>query len=187
MAQETHQSKPKRGKKKILLALALVLVVVGGVLGFLFYAPSNAQISIKDPPQQPYDTNIQAIFVTFTRIEIHSANAGNASGWHTITTSATVNLFTVLNASKVLGKASLPVGRYTELRFNVSAVIVTISGINVTFTIPNGSLKIPITGSGAQAYGALTINIMLDLSFKNSEILNNPTLKLNPVATAEVA
>ena len=186
MAQETHQPMPKRGKRTILLALVLVLVVVGGVVGFLFYAPSNAQVSIRDPPQQPYDSSIQAIYVTFTSIEIHSANAGDASGWHTIITSATVNLFTVLNASKVLGKASLPAGKYTELRFNVSAVIVTISGINVTFTIPNGSLKIPITGAGAQAYGALTVNVVLDLSFKNSEMLN-PTSKLNPVATAEVA
>src|SRR6266567_2180226 len=187
MAQETNQPSSKRGRKKIVLALVLVLVVVGGVVGFLFYAPSNAQISIKDPPQQPYDSSIQAIYVSFTSIEIHSANAGDASGWHTIITSATVNLFTVLNASKVLGKALLPAGKYTELRFNVSAVIVTISGINVTFTIPNGSLKIPITGAGAQAYGALTVNIVLDLSFKNSEILSNPTLKVNPVATAEVA
>ncbi len=57
----------------------------------------------------------------------------------------------------------------------------------MTFTKPGGSLKIPITGAGAQAYGALTVNIVLDLSFKNSEILSNPTLKVNPVATAEVA
>src|SRR6266704_3345395 len=120
MAQETHQPMAKRGKRTILLALVLVLVVVGGVVGFLFYAPSNAQISIRDPPQQPYDSSIQAIYVTFTSIEIHSANAGDASGWHTLTTSATVN-------------------------------------------------------------------VVLDLSFKNSEILNNPTLNLNPVATAEVA
>src|SRR2546427_11335349 len=56
---------------------------------------------------------------------------------------------------------------------------------NVTYTIPSGSLKIPITGAGAQAYGALTVNVELDLSFKTSEILN-PTLTLNPVATAKV-
>ena len=60
----------------------------------------------------------------------------------------------------------------------------TISGVNVTYTMP--SLKIPITGAGAQAYGALTVNVELDLSFKTSEILNNPTLTLNPVATAKV-
>src|SRR5260370_40889451 len=115
----------KRGKRTMLLILVLVLVVIGGVVGFLFYAPSNAQISIRDPPQQPYDSSVQAIYVSFTSIEVHSANAGDASGWHPIITSATVNLFTVLNVSKVLGKAPLLAGRYTELRFNVSAVIVT--------------------------------------------------------------
>src|SRR2546425_12622008 len=186
MTQETHHPTPKRGKKKIVLALVLVLVVVGGVVGFLFYAPSNVQISIRDPPQQSYDTSIAAIFVTLTSIDIHAANAGSDSGWHTITTGATVNLFTVLNVSKVLGKASLPAGKYTELRFNVSKVVVTISGVNVTYTIPSGSLKIPITGTGAQAYGSLTVNVELDLSFKTSEILS-PTLTLNPVATARVA
>ena len=186
MAQETHQPTRKRGKKKILLALALVLVVVGGVVGFFFYAPSNVQISIRDPPQQPYDSSITAIDVTFTSIEIHSANAGNAGGWHTITIGGTVNLLTVLNVSKVLGSASLPAGKYTELRFNVSQVVVTISGVKVTYTFPSGSLKIAITGAGAQAYGALTVNVELDLSFRNSEILSNPTMTLNPVATAKV-
>jgi Domain of unknown function (DUF4382) len=187
MAQETNQPKANRAKKKIVLALVLVLVVIGGVVGLFFYAPSNVQISIRDPPQQPYDSSIQAIYVTFTTIEIHSANAGNDSGWHKITTGTTVNLFTVLNGSKILGKTSLPAGKYTELRFNVSQVIVTLSGVNVTFTIPSGSLKIPIAGTGAQAYGALTLNVELDLFFKNSEILNNPTMTLSPVATAKVA
>src|SRR5438128_1248124 len=186
MAQETHQPTPKRGKKKIVLALVQELVVVGGAVGFLFYAPSNGKISIRDPPHQPYDSSITAIFVKFTSTNITAANAGSDSGWHTITTGATVNLFTVLNVSKVLGKASLPAGKYTELRFNVSKVVVTISGVNVTYTIPSGSLKIPITGTGAQAYGSLTVNVELDLSFKTSEILN-PTLTLNPVATAKVA
>jgi hypothetical protein len=59
MAQETHQPTLKRGKKKIVLALVLASVVVGGVVGFLFYAPSNVQVSIRDPPQQPYDRVLQ--------------------------------------------------------------------------------------------------------------------------------
>jgi hypothetical protein len=169
------------------LAAVLVLVVVGAVAGVLFEAPSNTQISIRDPPQQSYNPTIQAIYVTFTSIEVHVANAHSDSGWTTIATSATVNLFTVLNVSKVLGKAQVPAGKYTELRFNVSKVVVTISGVDFTYTIPSGSLKVPITGGGFQAYGALTVNVELDLSFRTTEILNNPTLMLNPVATARVA
>ena len=98
----------KRGRKKILLATVLVLVVIGGVAGFFFYAPSNVQLSIKDPPQQPYDPTIQAIFVTFTSIDIHTANSADNTGWHTLASNTTVNLFTVLNVSKVLNKAMLP-------------------------------------------------------------------------------
>lgn len=177
----------QKRRKKLLLPIVLILVIVGGVAGFLSYAPSNVQLSIKDPPQQPYDSKIQAIFVTFTSIDIHAANSADNTGWHTLASSATVNLFTALNVSKVLNKAMLPAGKYTELRFNVSQIIVTISGVNVTFTIPSGSLKIPITGGGFQAYGGLTVNVVLDLSFKSSEILSNPTGKLNPVATAQVA
>jgi hypothetical protein len=168
------------------LAIVLVLVVVGAVAGVLFEAPSNTQISIRDPPQQSYDPTIHAIYVTFTSIEVHVASARNDSGWTTITTSATINLFTVLNVSKVLGKAQVPAGKYTELRFNVSKVVVTISGLNVTFNIPSGSLKVPIANGGFQAYGALTVNVELDLSFRTTEILNNPMLTLNPVATAKV-
>jgi len=48
-------------------------------------------------------------------------------------------------------------------------------------------LKVPITGGGFQAYGALTVNVELDLSFRTTEILNNTTSTLNPVATAKVA
>src|SRR5215510_14289344 len=98
MAQPLTQPAKKRGKR-ILLALTLILVVVVGTVGFFFYAPSNAQLSIRDPPQQPYDPTIQAIYVSFTSVEVHTANAGNDSGWHTITTDTTVNMFTVLNVS----------------------------------------------------------------------------------------
>ena len=187
MAQETVQPTPKKSRRRIVLAVVLALVVVGAVAGVLFEAPSNTQISIRDPPQQSYSPTIQGIYVTFTSIEVHVANAHNDSGWTTITTSTTINLLTVLNVSKVLGKASVPPGKYTELRFNVSKVVITISGLNVTFNIPSGSLRVPITGGGFQAYGALTVNVELDLSFKTTEILNNPTFTLNPVATAKVA
>lgn len=177
----------KKSRRRLAIAIALVVIVAGASGGFLFYGPSNVQVSIRDPPQSPYSSSISAIYVTFTSIDVHTANARNDSGWHQIASSATINLFTVLNVSSVLGKASLPAGKYTELRFNISQVIVTISSANFTYTIPSGSLKIPITGGGFQAYAALTVNVELDLSFKTSEILANPNGNLTPVATARVA
>lgn len=170
----------------MVIAIALVVIVAGASSGFLFYGPSNVQVSIRDPPQSPYSSSISAIYVTFTSIDVHTANAGNESGWHQIASHATINLFTVLNVSSVLGKALLPAGKYTELRFNVSQVIVTISSVNVTYTVPSGSFKVPITGGGFQTYGALTVNVELDLSFKDNEILAMNG-NLTPVATAKVS
>jgi hypothetical protein len=185
MAQTQTQSIPNKSRRRLALAIVLVVIIAGAAAGFLFYGPSNVQLSMKDPPQTTYDPSIQAIFVTFTSIEVHSANAGNNSGWHTIATGATVNLMTVLNVSSVIGKSPLPAGKYTELRFNVSKVVITISGVNVTYTIPSGSLKVPILNGGFQAYGALTVNVELDLSFNDNEILSMNG-HLTPVATARV-
>jgi Domain of unknown function (DUF4382) len=185
MGQVQTQSMPKKSRRRLALALILVVIIAGAVTGFLFYGPTSISLSIKDPPQTPYDSTVQAIYVTFTSIGVHTANAGNSSGWHTIGTSATVNLLTVLNVSSTLGRSSLPAGKYTELRFNVSQVIVTISGVNVTFSVPSGSFKVPILNGGFQAYGAITVNVELDLSFKDSEILSMNG-HLTPVATARV-
>ena len=185
MAQPQIQPIVKKSKRRIALAIVAIAIIVGAVAGFLFYGPSNAQISIRDPPQSPYASSITAIYVTFSSIEVHTANAGNNSGWHTIVTSATINLLTVLNVSSTLGRSTLPSGKYTELRFNVSQVIITINNVNATFTIPSGSFKVPILNGGFQAYGALTVNVELDLSFNDNEILALNG-HLNPVATAKV-
>lgn len=183
MAQQQTQAMPKKSRRRLAMAILLVVIIAGAAAGLLFYGPSNLQLSIKDPPQAPYDSSIQAIYVTFASIDVHTANAGNNSGWHTVTTGTTINLLTVLNVSSVIGRSSLLAGKYTELRFNISKVVITISGINVTYTIPGGSLKVPILNGGFQAYGALTVNVELDLSFNDNEILSMNG-HLTPVATA---
>ena len=185
MAQPEASPMLKKGRRRLAIAIALVAIVAGASAGFLLYGPSNVQVSIRDPPQSPYSSSVSAIYVTFTSIDVHTANAGNGSGWHQIASNASINLLTVLNVSRVLGKASLPAGKYTELRFNISQVIVTISSVNITYSVPSGSLKVPITTGGFQAYAALTVNVELDLSFKDSEILAMNG-HLTPVATATV-
>src|SRR5690242_5277538 len=135
MAQPETLPMGKKSRRRLAIAISLVVIGAGASGGFLFYGPSNVQVSIRDPPQSPYSSSISAIYVTFTSIDVHAANAGNDSGWHQITSNTSVNLFTVINVSSVLGKASPPAGKYTELRFNVSQVIVTISAVNVTYTI----------------------------------------------------
>jgi len=173
--------------KIVAVVLALLALSVGGA--YLLYAPGRLTLSITDPPPQPYDSSISAITVTFTRIEIHSAGAGNDSGWHTIITGGTVDLMKILNVSKVLGTTSIPAGKYTEIRFSISQTIIIVSGVNVDYTVPSANqtgFKVPITGGGLQVVGGLSAYVQLDLAFKNSDIINNPQHVLSPVATATV-
>lgn len=172
-----------------ILALALVLFAVSGVTGLLLFGPGTVAVSIADQPPQPYDQSITAIYITFNRIDLHAANSGNDSGWHTIVTSATVDLLKNTNTSKFLGLAQLPAGKYTEIRFFADNATVTIDGQNMTYTIPSGSetgIKAVIEGGGFQLYGAQTMNVLLDVAFRNSEILHNPNGILVPVVTAKV-
>jgi len=173
--------------KIVAVVLALLALSAGGA--YLLYAPGRLTLSIMDPPPQPYDSSITAITVTFTRIEIHSAGGGNNSGWHTIMSGGTVDLLKVLNVSQVLGTTSIPAGKYTEIRFFINQTFITISGVKVAYSVPSANqtgFKVPITSGGVQVVGGLSANIQLDLAFKNNEILNNPQLILNPVATARV-
>ncbi len=174
---------------KKILALVLVVIAAGAAVGFLFYGPSNVSLSIKDPPPQAYDGSITSIVVSFDKVELHAANAGNDSGWHTVVTSASVNLLTVLSVSKVLGSAMIPAGRYNEIRFFASNASITIAGVTVTYTIASGGtsgLKVPISG-GFQVVGGQSLTVQLDFAFKNSEILAGGSLMLNPVVEATVA
>src|SRR5215467_11837533 len=100
-----------------LVAVILAVLAITAAGGYLLYAPAHVTLKVMDPPPQPYDSSITSITVTFSKIEIHSAGAGNESGWHTLMTTGTIDLRTVLNASKVLGSASIPAGKYTEIRF----------------------------------------------------------------------
>ncbi len=174
---------------KKITAVALIVIAVGAVTGFLFYGPSTVALNIKDPPPEPYSGSISAIVVSFNKIELHSSGAGNNSGWHTVVTSASVNLLAVLNVSKILGNAQIPAGRYSEIRLFASNASITIAGITVTYTIPSGAttgIKVTISG-GFQVMGGQTTTVLLDFAFRNSEILSNPTLTLTPVVSTTVA
>jgi hypothetical protein len=171
------------------LAILTIILGTSTSIAYLYYAPSHLALALSDPPPTSYSSNITAIYVTLVTIEIHGANAGNDSGWQTVASSVTVNLMTVLSTSRLLGTTQLSPGRYTELRFIAPQAIITINGVNKTYTIPSGNqtgVKVPVTGGGFHIYGGETMTIQLDLSFNNNEIVSNPTMTLTPVAAAKV-
>jgi hypothetical protein len=175
-----------------------VILVIGAVSGYLFYTgyvQGTVVLSITDPPQvqpgnrQQYDPSILHIYLTFATMEIHQGGFGNSSnsGWYAIVGSQkTVDMISVLTIAKTMGSARLTTGTYDQLRFPVSAAVVTFSNLgNVTYSIPSDSLKVSITGGGFQSSPGSIVNLRLTLSFNDNEILAMNG-RLTPHATAEI-
>jgi Domain of unknown function (DUF4382) len=177
------------------VAVILAIIIIGSVAGYLFYTnyvQGTMTLTITDPAQapygnsQPYDPSITHINVAFSQFEVHLAGQGNSSGWRPITISGTIDMMNVLNVSKVLGKVTLPSGKYDALRFNVTSVKVSFSsGSTLAYTIPSGSLNVPVVNGGFQITATSSVTVQLTLSFSSKEILAMNGY-LTPVATAKV-
>lgn len=172
-------------------ALAIFTIILGSSISvlYLYEYPSHLTVAIADPPPTGYSNSITGIYVNITEIGVHAAGASNNSGWHTIVSGISMNLMSVISTSKLLGMANLPPGKYSELRFFAGQAVVTISGVNSTYTIPSGAqtgIKVIIPNGGFHIYGGQSLTVQLDLSFNNNEIINNTSKTLNPVATATV-
>jgi len=175
--------------RKILAIMTIILGASASVL-YLYYVPSHLTLSVSDPPSVPYSTNVTGIYVSVSEVDIQVAGSDNSSGWHTIASTFTVNLMSVLSASKLLGTITLSPGKYSELRLYTSQAVITIDGVNATYSIPSGSqtgIKVVFPNGGFHIYGGESMTVHLSLSFNNNEIMKNPTMKLSPVATATVS
>ena len=127
---------------KIALALAVAaVVIVGGVGLYLVLSKSPAgtvSIYVKDLPDEWSHIN-----VTFSDVRIHKADAGNESGWKTLSIhNQTIDLASLTNVSQLLASGDVSEGKYTQIRLVVVTVVGTMAdGTVVNFTVPSGELK----------------------------------------------
>jgi hypothetical protein len=178
------------------VAVILAIIIIGSVAGYFFYTnyiPGTLTLTITDPAQAPpgnsqqYDPSITNIYVTVSGFQVHIAGQGNASGWSPMQISTqTVDMITVLSGSKVLGTMKFSAGKYDSLRFNVTAVTVNfVSSAIARYTVPSGTLKVPIPNGWFQITATSSVTVLLTLSFNNQEILAMNG-HLSPVAKATV-
>ena len=104
----------------------------------------NAQVS----ETQRYVTGVEAITVTFSRVDVHrSANAGNSdAGWIEVLDSSrplverTFDLLLVAGGNfDVLGLTGLPAGHYQQVRVIIDEATVTILGVPSPLAISSGA------------------------------------------------
>ena len=178
------------------IAVILAIIIIGSVAGYIFYTnyvQGTMTLTITDPAQaqygnsQQYDPSITHINVTFSQFAVHVAGQGDSSGWLMMKiSSTTIDMMSPLSVSKDLGKVTLSAGKYDSLRFNVTSVTVNFLGrSSVIYSVPSGSLKVPVTNGGFQITATSSVMVRLTLSFNNIEILAMNGY-LTPVATAKV-
>ena len=178
------------------VAVILAIIIIGSIAGYIFYTsyvPGTLTLTITDPPQAPpgnsqqYDSSITHIYVNVSGFQVHIAGQSDASGWSKMPISTqTVDMMTILNVSKVLGTMKFSSGKYDSFRFNVTGVTVDfVNTVSAAYTVPSGSLKVPIPNGGFQITATSSATVLLTLSFNDHEILAMNG-HLTPVAKATV-
>lgn len=163
----------------ILLLGVLVLAIGSGV--YFTYGYGTLSVKITDPPQNwGQATNI---YIHYSEIMVHRADAGNETGWYKVVDSGEIDLASVVNVSNIIGQGSLQAGKYNLVRFRLIEATVTVGGVNYTAEVPSGEITIAIVGGGVQVSPGQTTYLVIDV---NPKVVGSQTLgfKLVPAATA---
>ncbi len=122
------------------IVLAAVLVLVIGMSGCVTTTETGKLVlQITDRP----GLGIEKAEVTISEIQVHTAGAGNESGWTTVVEgSQTFNLVGIKDVKEYLGEKDLAAGIYTQIRLDVESAKVTINGTEHDLAIPSKTVKL---------------------------------------------
>jgi hypothetical protein len=180
-----HNLREKGKGLLTLLALsALAVVAVGCAGGGSDGGPGaggsgTLAVRLADAP----DPTISALNVTISRVEAHLDGR-----WRTLTTAPqTFNLLDLVKNDTLLAQATLPAGRYNQVRLFVDGATVTDSAGTHDVTVPSGSQSgIKINLNYTIDPNELT-EILLDFNVQKSLIKQgNGNYRLQPVIPAVV-
>jgi hypothetical protein len=149
--------------RKLILATIAVVILIGAFLGYRTFGNGTLVVEMTDPPQGWGDAS--HVYIKYSAVEIHRADAGNQSGWITVVDNeAWIDLTETLNSSKTLGTGSLQAGKYNLVRFEVIEAVVTINDVNHTATVASGKLNIAIVQGGVTIDAGQTSNLLIDIT-----------------------
>lgn len=147
-----------------IVVLVVAIVLIGSSAAVLVLTKNHDKgtvtMYVKDLPATWAHVN-----VTFSTVQIHSAN--DSVGWKNLTLSGshTIDLAALVNVSALLAEGSVPAGNYTQIRIVVTnATGVMTGGTAVNFTVPSGVLRTthPFTVTAGDTT-KLTLDINLNI------------------------
>jgi len=87
-------------------------------------------------------TGVSSIVVTVKNIQVHKADAPESTWITVVKQEKTFDLVTIQGAEVFLGEAEVAAGRYTQVRLDVTEVMVTLEGKEIPAKLPSGKLKL---------------------------------------------
>lgn len=167
----------------ILVFCVVVTICLSSIFITNVSASGTLVILMRDPP--PGWGSATAVYISFSDIMIHRADAGVESGWfNTGVGVANLSLREIVIFRTMIGETTLQVGMYNVIRFNVTQAIATVNGINYTCAVKSGKLNVPIIGGGvrinAGQISSLEIDITPKITGKDGNFSLKPTAKATP-------
>lgn len=126
--------------KSLYLILGILIVAVAA--GYFILKPSETGtlvLQITDAPAM----NIEKAEITISAIAVHTAGAGNETGWTTVVPEAkTFDLIAIKGIKELLGSKELTPGKYTQIRLSIDSAKATINGTEYTLDVPSDNIKL---------------------------------------------
>ncbi len=147
-------------------------------------APGTLTVLLTDPPSVP--AGVTAVFVTYSDLSVHLSEAGNESGWTTLSTGGMADLLSTVNISQTIASVAVPTGDYNALRLNVTSASVTSDGNSHPAYVVNGRMFIPIAGGGIEVNDSKPSASIIDISPLVLNVGNStsPAFVIRPTAVA---
>jgi hypothetical protein len=196
----------KSGVTALILAVSLILTTIFS--GIAIYRDTatikkmehttNSSVSegvlsvlFTDPPH--VSDGVTRIYITYSDLAVHVAQAENSSRWIEINSHGTLELMGMVNISQTISTVNIASEKYNLITFNLSSALVTYNGKNYTAFIPSNQLILPIIG-GIKVNSSKSSAVIIDMeptvfnigSTSNPQFLIKPVAKAYPIPSSEV-
>ena len=156
--------------KKIIAAVIIVILIAGGLLYYEFGYNTGGKLNVSVADLA--GPGVSAVFITFTGVDVHSTGGNNSSGWHNYNlTATTINIFNVnMTNPSFLSSLSLSAGNYSQIRLNITEVVATIGGVNLTMKMASQYALVihPFTISSHT-----TTNMVIDFKLNTASMMTS--------------
>jgi hypothetical protein len=164
-------------KKSFIIVVVILNLLVVGLSGCI--NGEGTGLLILQITDAPPELEITKALINISNIEVHLI----ATGWYTVVEEEqTFDLIQLRDVKEALGNKTLPVGRYTLIRFNIGDAVVTIDGIEHNLTIPSETIQLisPFSINNNE-----TTTLTIDFDVENSvfstgsdKYMMNPVIKI---------